>query len=185
MKRILAIGASFTTFALPLAGAGFVVDPGKSSITVKADATGGGFTGTLKKYKAEIEGNPTTLKPESAKVSWLFADLDTANKDRDAKMLKWLDVGSNPGGEFSLKRVFDKTVLGKTQTYAFGTIKIHGVSKDIVFPINTARNGKALTIAGQAVLDTTDFKLPLIRMALIATVKPKLTVIFNLTGTIK
>ena len=185
MNRFFAAIVSTVVLTFPIYGAGFAVDPAKSSITVKADATGGGFTGTLKKYEARIEGDEKTLKPSSAKVTWLFKDLDTANKDRDAKMLKWLDVGKHPGGEFSLKRVFDKTVLGKNQTYAFGTIKIHGVSKDIVFPISTAKNGKALSISGQATLDTTDFDLPIIRMALIATVKPKLTINFNLTGTIK
>lgn len=161
----------------------FVLDQAKSSITVNANATGGGFTGTLKNYQATISGDATTLKPSSAKVTWLFKDLDTKKAKRDAKMLKWLDVGKHPGGEFKLTRVFKKKVLGKEQSYALGTIKIHGVSKQLVFPINTLKNGNSLTISGQAVLDTTDFALPIIRMALIATVKPKITIDFTLVGT--
>ena len=187
MKRILTTFAGVGLLALSttVQAADFAVDKTKSTITVTAKATGGGFTGTLKDYRATISGNASTLKPSSAKLTWLFKDLDTKEKKRDAKMLKWLDVGKHPGGEFKLKRIFDKKVLGKEQRYALGTIKIHGVSKQLVFPINTAKNGNALTISGQAVLDTTDFALPIIRMALVATVKPKIVIDFSLTGKIK
>ena len=164
----------------------FAVDPGKSHITVSADATGGGFKGYLRKYEASIIGDAATLKPSSAKVTWNFADLDTKKEGRNKKMLKWLEVGSYPSGSFVLKRIFDKKTAGVNQTYAYGTITIHGVSKKLVFPISTAKKGDFLTISGRASLDTeTDFKLPIIRMALIAKVSPKLTVDFSLTGTIK
>ena len=187
MKRFLLTSIGAALALLPVAGqaASFAVDKTKSHITVSASATGGGFKGYLKDYSATIKGDANSLKPQSAKVTWKFADLDTKEKKRNAKMLKWLDVGKHPGGSFVLSRVFDKKVVGKTQTYALGKIMIHGVSKQIVFPITTVKNGKTLTISGTATLNTKDFGLPIIRMALIATVKPKVTVDFNLTGTIK
>ncbi len=187
MNKIFSAAAGLLLFLQPAtsAAATFVVDQKLSHITVYAKATGGDFKGYLGKYSATITGDATTLKPSSASVTWKFADLDTRKKKRNAKMLSWLDTGKHPGGSFKLSRVFDKKVVGKTQTYALGNITIHGVSKQIVFPITTTKKSPALTITGQAVIDTTDFKLPIIRMALVATVKPKLTIDFNLTGTIK
>ena len=160
------------------------IDPKQSHITVDAKATGGGFKGYLTKFQASIKGDPDTLKPESAEVAWKFADLDTKKKKRNTKMLSWLDSAKHPGGSFKLSRVFDKTIVGKTQSYALGTILIHGVSKKVVFPITTTKKDGLLTIAGQAVLDTTDFNLPIIRMALVATVDPKITIDFKLAGSI-
>jgi polyisoprenoid-binding protein YceI len=187
MNRLLTFTAGIFMIFQPSnsQAASLKVDSTKSHITVYAEATGGDFKGYLTKYSATITGDASTLKPDSASVTWKFADLDTKEQKRNAKMLKWLDTGKHPGGSFKLSRVFDKKVVGKTQTYALGKITIHGVSKQIVFPITTAKKDNTLTIAGQAVIDTTDFNLPIIRMALIATVKPKLTIDFSLTGTIK
>jgi polyisoprenoid-binding protein YceI len=166
-------------------GANLVVDKKQSQITVSASATGGGFKGSLKDFEASISGDASTLKPDSAKITWKFVDLDTEKEKRNEKMLSWLDIGKHPSGSFVLKRTFEKDVLGKKQTYALGSITIHGVAKQLVFPITTVRNGNALTISGKAALDYTDFDLPIIRMALVATVNPKLTVDFQLTGTIE
>lgn len=187
MKTILTtfIACISLTATNYLEAASFEVDKTTSSITVKAKATGGGFTGTLKDYKATIMGDAKTLKPASAKLTWLFKDLDTDEKKRDAKMLEWLDTGKFPGGEFTLDKVFTKTVLNKTQTYALGQITIHGVTKRIVFPLTTKQDGKTLNISGQAALNTKDFDLPIIRMALVATVKPELVIDFSLNGSIK
>lgn len=186
MKKLLTLTTGLLLFLQPsmTKAASLKVDYEKSNITVHANATGGGFKGFLTKFDATISGNASTLKPDSASVTWKFADLDTKKKDRNAKMLSWLDTGNHPGGAFKLSRVFEKKVVGETQTYALGTITIHGVSKQIVFPINYAKNGNTLTITGQASLTTTDFDLPIIRMALVATVNPKLVINFSLTGTI-
>ncbi len=185
MNKLLsaATGLLLLLQASASSAASFTVDKKQSHITVYAKATGGDFKGYLTNYTATITGDPTTLKPSSASITWKFADLDTKKKKRNVKMLSWLDTGKHPGGSFKLSRVFDKKVVGKTQTYALGNLTIHGVSKQIVFPINATREGNSLTITGQAVIDTTDFNLPIIRMALIATVKPKLTIDFSLTGT--
>ncbi|MDA7866237.1 YceI family protein [Akkermansiaceae bacterium] len=186
MKKLLSLTAGILVIFQPSTSqaASLKVDYEKSNITVHAKATGGGFKGFLTKYEAKISGDASTLKPSSAAITWKFADLDTKEKKRNEKMLSWLDTGKHPGGSFKLSRVFDKKVVGKTQTYALGTITIHGVSKQIVFPINYAKNGDKLTITGQASLTTTDFDLPIIRMALIATVNPKLVINFSLTGTV-
>lgn len=186
MKKLLSLTAGIFLIFQPSTSqaASLKVDYEKSNITVHANATGGGFKGYLKKYEAKISGDASTLKPSATSITWKFADLDTKEEKRNAKMLSWLDTGKHPGGSFTLTRIFEKTVVGKTQTYALGKISIHGVSKQIVFPINYAKNGNTLTISGQASLTTTDFDLPIIRMAIVATVNPKLVINFTLTGTI-
>ena len=183
--RILSTVLICTLSAADSWAANLVVDKKQSKITVTASATGGGFEGSLKDFEATITGDAATLKPDAAKITWKFEDLDTKKKKRDEKMLSWLDIGKHPGGSFVLKRTFEKDILGKKQTYALGSITIHGVTKQLVFPITTVKKGSTLTISGKAALDYTDFDLPIIRMALVATVNPKLTVDFDLTGTIE
>lgn len=183
--QTLSITLAFV-FSAPASWAeSLAVDKKQSQITVSASATGGGFKGHLKDFQANITGDASTLKASSAKITWKFKDLDTEKEKRNEKMLAWLDVGKHPGGSFTLNRTFEKEVLGKKQTYALGTITIHGVEKRLIFPITTVKKGNSLTISGKAALDYTNFDLPIIRMALVATVNPKLTVDFKLTGTIK
>ena len=187
MKKVLPtiIGLALCVFSNVASAATFHVDKASSSISVKAKATGGGFTGTLSDFQADIQGDASTLKPSSVKVTWKFSDLDTKEAKRNKKMLSWLETGTHPNGEFTLTKTFEKTVLGKKQTYAVGKIKIHGITKQIVFPITLTKNGKSLTITGQGSLNTTDFNLPIIRIAFIATVKPSIVIDFTLKGSVK
>lgn len=156
------------------------IDKGKSRIKVDAKATGHSFAGTLSDFTAKVSGDDATLAPSAVDLGWKFADLKTEDEKRDKEMMKWLG-GGNPEGSFK----FIKTWTDKGQTYAQGTLKIHGISKTIGFPYTAKKDGKIVTIDGTAALDYQDFGLPLIRAVAVMTVNPKLTVSFHLVGEAK
>jgi len=155
------------------------VDDQKSWVKVDAKSTGHSFSGSLEKFSASVTGDDTSLEPKSALLKWDFADLKTGDVKRDAEMLKWLDHGSKPGGEFRMVKTW-KDKAGNTQ--AQGTLKIHGVSKTIVFPVTAKRDGKRVKIDGSVWLDYQEFSLPVVRAMVVMTVDPKLNVRFHLEG---
>ena len=155
------------------------VDAQKSWVKVDAKATGHSFSGNLEKFAATVTGNDATLEPQAAVLKWDFADLKTGEAKRDVEMLKWLDHGSQPGGEFRMTKTWQDKA-GHTQ--AQGTLKIHGVSKSIVFPVTAKREGKHVAVDGSVWLDYQDFSLPIVRAMVVMTVEPKLNVRFHLEG---
>ncbi len=153
------------------------VDKTQSRIQVDGRSTGHGFTGTLGDYVVTISGDPSTLRPDTFELFWKFSDLDTKNKTRNEKMIKWLG-GSVPEGSFA----FEKTWQEDGKNFAQGTITIHGVNQSISFPYTVAKGGDWVTIDGVATLDYEDFDLPIIRAVAVMTVDPKLTIRFHVVG---
>lgn len=174
-----AVGSLLITVSPVFAGT-LTIDKAQSHIKVDAKATGHSFAGTLSDFTAKVSGDDATLAPASADLGWKFADLKTEDEKRDKEMIKWLGGGS-PEGSFK----FIKTWTDKGQTYAQGTLKIHGVSKVIAFPYTAKKEGKVVTIDGTAALDYQDFGLPIIRAMAVMTVNPKLSVNFHLVGEAK
>ncbi|TAE78586.1 MAG: hypothetical protein EAZ84_00515 [Verrucomicrobia bacterium] len=168
---------AFLAFAANAGAGTLAIDKAKSRIQVDAKATGHEFTGTLSDFTATVSGDDTTLAPSAVDLKWKFADLKTEDDKRDAEMLKWL---GKAGGEGSFR--FIKTWTDAGQTYAQGTIKIHGVSKTIAFPYTAKKDGSWVSIDGNAALDYQDFGLPIIRSMAVMTVNPKLNIRFHLVG---
>ena len=156
------------------------VQKDRSRIHVDAKATGHSFTGTLKDYKIQITGDDSTLEPSSFNLEWTFDQLETGKKDRDEEMIKWLG-GGKPAGSFKFIKSWKDN---SGQLHAMGTLKIHGVSKQISFPYSVKKDGKWVTIEGTAKLDYEDFSLPIIRSMAVMTVDPKLTIRFHVVGTL-
>lgn len=163
--------------AVPAMAATLKIDKERSRIQVDAKATGHAFTGTLTDYDATVNGDSGSLEPDSVKLSWKFSDLKTGEEKRDKEMIKWLG-GGGPGGSFE----FTKMWKDGGKTYAQGTLKIHGVSKTIVFPYTATREGNWITIDGTAALRYTDFGLPVISTMAVMKVNPALSVRFHLVG---
>jgi polyisoprenoid-binding protein YceI len=181
MNRTLCSAACSLLALISSAAAGTLeIDKAKSHIKVDAKATGHSFAGTLSDFTAKVTGDDATLAPTAVDLGWKFSDLKTQDDKRDKEMMKWLG-GANPEGSFK----FIKTWTDKGQTYAQGTLKIHGISKTIGFPYTAKKEGKVVTIDGTAALDYQDFGLPLIRAMAVMTVNPKLTVSFHLVGEAK
>jgi polyisoprenoid-binding protein YceI len=182
MKITQAIPLLFLIIAPTLAKAATLeVNSEKSRIQVDAEATGHAFTGTLEKYKATVQGNASTIKPDAFNLEWSFKNLKTDDKKRDKEMLAWLG-GGDPKGKFKFKKSW---VDDKGVNHATGTITIKGIDKTISFPFKTKKEGDWVTIDGKASLNYEDFGLPIIRSMVVMTVDPKLTVRFHIVGQIK
>lgn len=177
MKRLL-VAALLGTFMVASASAETLkVDKAKSRIHVDARATGHSFTGTLEDYTITASGDPTTLAPTALTLAWTFTDLKTGDASRDQKMISWLGGGA-PKGSFKFLKSWQKD----GENYAMGEIAIHGTTKTLSFPYTVKKEGNWITISGTASLDYEDFKLPIIRSALVMTVNPRLTVRFQIVG---
>lgn len=176
-RSLLSTACSLLLCASPAFAGDLAIDKAKSHIKVDAKATGHSFAGTLSDFTAKVSGDESSLAPSAVDLGWKFSDLKTQDEKRDKEMIQWLG-GGTPEGSFK----FIKTWTDKGQTYAQGTLKIHGVSKVIAFPYTAKKEGKVVTIDGTAALDYQDFGLPIIRAMAVMTVNPKLSVSFHLVG---
>jgi len=150
----------------------------RSSIQVDVKATVDSFVGTLTAYDLQLNVDASSGMVESCTFEFDFSALDTGKKKRNEQMLEWLEYAKHPKGLFHLIRIED-TSDGQR---ALGSLVIHGISKEIEFPITLTRDGEQLLIDGRAHLDYHDFDLPTIRVMLMLTVNPKFDVILHLEG---
>ena len=182
MKKFIALCMLSLVLGVHEAGAeSLAVDKSRSRIEVDAKATGHRFTGNLKSYEVNVEGDAVSLDPKSFELKWKFKDLDTDDAKRDAEMLKWL--GSNDEkGSFKLNKAWtdEKGVQRGT-----GTLTIHGVSKSVSFPYTAKKDGEWVTIDGKVSMDYRNFNLPVIRAMAVMTVDPQLVVRFHVVGKVK
>jgi polyisoprenoid-binding protein YceI len=153
------------------------IDNGSSWLKVACKATGHSWTAQLKKFTVSASGDEVTLTPSAVAFSWNFANLDSNEADRDAKMLTWL---KNPSGSWKMTSQWKDS---NGQQYVKGPITIAGVSKEITIPVVVNQSGKTTTIDGEVWLDTSDHSLPTVKM-LVMSVNPKMRVNFHLEGSL-
>lgn len=134
MKKMIPALALLIAF-LPLAAQQYSIDPGHTAITSKVVRFGvvkvvGRFTavsGTIK-YKA---ADPATATAEII----IKTDSYTANNtegENAVKSVAFLDAATFPEIKFSIKKL-----IRTDKTYnVSGTLTIHGVTKDISFPVS-------------------------------------------------
>jgi len=150
----------------------------QSSIQVDVKATVDSFVGELTAYDLQLSVDASSGMVESCTFEFDFSALDTGKKKRNEQMLEWLEYPKHPKGLFQLVRL-EETADGQR---ALGTLTLHGVSKEITFPVTIQRDGEQLLIDGRAHLNYHDFGLETIRMMLLVTVNPEFDVILHLEG---
>ncbi len=154
------------------------IDAGQSRVEVVVKATVDSFTGKLEAYDAAIGVDPAAGEIRSARFAFRFADVKTGKDDRDEQMHSWQDTAHHPDGEFvlaSLTRV-DGALL------ATGTLRFHDRAQEIRFPVSVSHERGLFAIDGDAVIDTRDFGLPIIKKFLVLKVDPEVRVRFHLQG---
>lgn len=156
------------------------VDPQASKIEVAVVSTAHNFRGELTNYQASVgwEREPYDTLPTKADLTFDFKDLKTGSAGRDKDMLAWLNYTVNPRASFHLTG-WKQEVSGAV---ALGELTIHGIKKSIQMPVTVKHTGENYEISGNASLDYRDFRLPLIRRALLLSVDPHLKVDFVLKG---
>jgi polyisoprenoid-binding protein YceI len=154
------------------------LDSQKSWLKLDCKATGHSWTARVKTFTATVSGDDASLSPSAAQVKWKFSDIDSAEADRDKKMLDWLNATKNPTGSWKMT---DQWKDSAGQQYVKGPLTIAGISKDVVIPVTAKKSGNVISLDGEVWIDTTDFSLPVIKM-LVLTVNPKVKISFHLEG---
>ena len=156
-----------------------VVDKAHSRVEVAVKATVDSFVATLSDFDARVSVDPDAEQIRSAAFSFRFSDVITGRKDRDHEMLVWEDAEHFPGGRFELTALEPAPAGGHV---ARGVFRLHGVEKQLEFPVTIIREGPRYSIDGNVNLDTRDYGLAVIRKLLVLKVDPHVQVRFHLQG---
>lgn len=155
------------------------IDFAQSRVEIAVKATLDSFTGKLARYEPVVlvgdDGRIT-----SARVKFRFRDVMTGKASRDEAMHKWQKTDSFPDGEFALVSL-DPSADGSFT--ASGRLTFHGTTRELRFPVSITRDGAVYAIDGDALIDTREYGLPIIRMMGLLKVDPLVHVRFHLQGT--
>ena len=157
-----------------------VVDQAHSRVEIGVKATVDSFVGSLDRYDACIRVDDAGVITH-ARFAFRFSDVITGKAKRDVKMHEWQDTAHHPEGEFvlrSLERAPDGRWLGH------GLLRFHDVERPLDVPIVVTSDGSRLAIDGEAIVDTRDFALPVIRLLGLLKVDPQVAVRFHLQGSL-
>lgn len=172
----LLLAALLLPLAAPAAERPLKIDRSRSFVEADVDATKN-FTARLDAYDAAVTVDDAG-RIRGAVFTFKFTDLKSGNDSRDADMIKWLGGGA-PEGRFELGNL---ALAPDGQGQASGRLIFHGVTERIEFPVNVSRADGAHTITGETTIDYRNWKLKVIRKALLFTVAPEVKIRFKLTG---
>jgi polyisoprenoid-binding protein YceI len=169
--------------ALPLAarasGPSVRIDNAHSRVEVLVKATIGSFTAHLQTFDAAIRLATRAGPVEAARFSAPFDSIRTGVAARDRDMNAWQETSRFPRVEFRLTAI---APAGGAAYAAHGRLSLHGVSRDISFPVSITAGGGLWAVDGEATVDTRDFGLPVIRKFVVLKVDPVVRVRFHLQG---
>ncbi len=178
MKKLL-IFLPFITLAISLYGETqrLQIEKEKSKVEVEISVTAHSFIATLESYDLKIQVDTESAKIKSTEFSFDFNDLKTGKNARDKAMLKWEEYNKYPNGSFILTALHEQG----EKVIAEGMLTLHGIEKEIRFPIKVNTEGTRWTIQGNTVIDHLDWDLPIIKK-LVLKVDPNLSVNIHLEG---
>ena len=182
MKRLLmCLGLVGSGLIGPsLAAENVVINHSESRIEIDVSATMGSFVGHLANYDAQIDFNESTGTVNSASLAFKFSDVKTGEAKRDQHMNDWQGTEKYPNGRFEMSKLTPRAEGGYT---AQGRLQLHGQVQELSFPVNILTQGHSLAIDGDAVINTEQFGLPIVRKFLALRVSPEVTIHFHLQGT--
>ena len=118
----------------------WTVDKAASRIGFEAAMNGEGFTGSFKRYDAQISFDSKDLKGSKAVVSIDMTSAFTNEQTRDESLptADWFNADKFPRATFVTKGF---TALGGGKYQAAGDLTLKGVSKPIVLPFTLVISG--------------------------------------------
>ena len=158
------------------------VDQTHSTINVAVKATSGSFTGHLANYAIESRIDTALSTVSTLVMHFRFSDIRTGEDSRDKKMNSWQQSEKFPEASFTLSKV----IAGSNgQSTAIGQLVLHGVTRDITFPLTIKADHGHYAFDGEAVVDTSAYGLPIIKMMGFLKVDPLVHIQFHLVGETK
>lgn len=158
----------------------WTVDP-SSKLQFQGSVNGDGFTGTFRRWSADIVFDPKALAASKAVVTIDVASAVTGDADRDQALPgnDWLAAQRFPKAVFSAAAIKD---LGGGRYQASGDLAIKGVHKPVVLPFTLAIAGDTARMNGQLVLNRTAFGIGQGKWSTPGVVDAKVVVIVQLTA---
>lgn len=173
LSFLVLLGAPLLLQAAPVT---LSVDKLASRVNVDVKATVDSFVGKLNDYKAEIAVDSETGAVLSCNFTFRVVDIKTGKDKRDKAMNEWQKSDKFADASFVMESI--APAAGNVQTVK-GTCTFHGVSKPLSFPLTVTRKGTSYQFDGEAIIDTQEHDLPIIRMMAVLKVDPKVKVAFH------
>ena len=174
----LLLALALLPLVLSAADRALKIDKARSYIDVDVNTTIN-FTGRLENYDTTFSVDAAG-KIKTAVLAFKFSDLKTGKTDRDAKMIAWLG-GGEPQGKFEVGIL---AIAPDGQGQVNGKLTFHGESQQVEFPVNVTHVDGTYTITGETTIDYRNWKLKVIKMALVLKVNPEVKIRFKFTGTL-
>jgi polyisoprenoid-binding protein YceI len=152
------------------------LDPAHSTVEVAVRASLHSFTARLTTFETVLVADDTG-RIRHGRVAFHFRDLLTGRADRDRRMHAWQETPAHPDGAFELVAL-EPAAPGSF--VAVGRLTLHGVTRDLRFPVAISHDGPLCAIDGDAPVDTREFGLPIIAMFGVLKVDPVVHVRFHL-----
>ena len=157
---------------------------GASQVRFDAKAFLHTFAGTTSRVEGSIRvGDLDRLSDAAACIRIDAASLDTGNRIRDGNMREGhLETSRFPTIDFLLTMVDGMMRQpGRWQFMASGTLSLHGVEREVRFPIRAREEGETVVLTGQLPLKMTDYGIPIPRFLLLS-VEDQVLVSFDVTA---
>ncbi len=177
-RHFLLLTALLTGGALSGRAAQLACDPVQSRVEIIVKATVDSFTGHLASFEPAVTFGPDG-RVTAARIRFHFSDVQTGKDKRDKAMHEWQQTDRFPDGEFELVSL---TSQPDAAWRAHGRLTFHGQTHALEFPVTIVTQGEVCAIDGEAVVDTREFDLPVIRMMGLLKVDPLVHVRFHLQG---
>jgi polyisoprenoid-binding protein YceI len=166
-------------FCSARAAEALTINEAQSRVEIVVAVTGDSFTGRLARYQSDVGIEDGRVV--SAVVRFRVGDVHTGREGRDDDLHAWQQTRRHPDGMFTLVELKPDG----TRFKAHGTLVLHGVSREVDFPVSVVTDGTLYAIDGVARLDTREFGLPVLRKFWLLKVDPRVKVSFHLQGTVE
>lgn len=138
------------------------------------------FTGRLTAYDAEIWVDPNSGKVTKAQVRLSWSGFRSGNTSRDEEVQAWANHDQFPEIVFTLISFMQEDA---TAARVRGQLMLHGVIKEVTFPVFiVSQDKRLLSIKGETTLNTQDFGWPIARRYGFLKVDPNVQFSFQLQG---
>jgi polyisoprenoid-binding protein YceI len=159
MNRTLALGialAAFSTAAVQAAPAKWAVDPAGSRLSFASKYSGDAFTGSFRRFTAEIAFDPAQLPASKIVVSVDMSSVTTGDSDRDETLPtgEWFDTKKFPRATFTSTAI---KAAGPGRYTATGNLNIKGVTRPATLAFGLKITGDKAESIGQLTLDRSQF----------------------------
>ncbi len=134
----------------------WIVDKTASSVRFTSSMAGESFTGTFRRWDADIRFDPANLAASSVAATVDVASAATGNPDRDQALptATFLDAPAFPRATFVAHHF---TALGGGRYQADGVLTLRGVGKPLSLPFTLAIQGGQARMTGQVAINRLAF----------------------------